>query len=149
MVRQKCCLIWAINTGIHIFFISIEVCSRANCHWLRNTLNGPLRKIIPLFYHSSLLKVLPDWSWRRCKHVTSSSNKCTIESRDTTGKLRTLMSFVLEEIFGVIYPTVVTATMFRQREMFSQMTLAYVRFVTWDWHIQLIMFWKAIVDSVG
>lgn len=59
------------------------------------------------------------------------------------------MSFVLEEIFGVIYPTVVTATMFRQREMFSQMTLAYVRFVTLDWHIQLIMFWKAIVDSVG
>lgn len=26
--------------------------------------------------------------------------------------------------------------------MFSQMTLAYVRFLTWDWHIRLIMFWK-------
>lgn len=48
------------------------------------------------------------------------------------------MPFVLEELLS-IYPTVVTV---RQREMFSQMTLAYVRFLTWDWHIRLIMFWK-------
>lgn len=100
-----------------------------------------------ILYHSSTTHLLSPswfrhWSWRRCTHVTSSSNKCTIGSRNTTGKLRTLMPFFFFRKFCVIYPTVVTATTVRQREMFSQMTLAYVRFVTWHWHIRLIMFWK-------
>lgn len=93
-----------------------------------------------ILYHSSTGPFLSP-SWLKLKAVQT-CHQLVQQMHDWVKghnrKLRTLMPFVLEEL----YPAVVTATTVRQREMFSQMTLAYVRFVTWDWHIRLIMSWK-------
>lgn len=124
-----------------MFSISIEECS--TCHWLADTLNGSLRNIIPLFYHSSLKSFLVPTLKLKAMHTC---HQLVQQMHDWVKghnrQIKDVNVVLFFRKFCVIYPTVVTATTVRQREMFSQMTLAYVRFVTWHWHIRLIMFWK-------
>lgn len=124
-----------------MFSISIEECS--TCHWLADTLNGSLRNIIPLFYHSSLKSFLVPTLKLKAMHTC---HQLVQQMHDWVKghnrQIKDVNAVLFFRKFCVIYPTVVTATTVRQREMFSQMTLAYVRFVTWHWHIRLIMFWK-------
>lgn len=123
--------------------ISIEGCSKVTCHWLEDILNGFLRNIIPLLYQSSLKSFLVPRLTLKAMHTC---HKPVQQMHDWVKGHNRQIKDVNAVHFGgnfcVIYPTVVTATMVRQREMFSQMTLAYLRFVTWDWHIRLILFWK-------
>lgn len=124
-----------------MFSISIEECS--TCNWLADTLNGSLRNIIPLFYHSSLKSFLVPTLKLKAMHTC---HQLVQQMHDWVKghnrQIKDVNAVLFFRKFCVIYPTVVTATTVRQREMFSQMTLAYVHFVTWHWHIRLIMFWK-------
>lgn len=123
--------------------ISIEGCSKVTCHWLEDILNGSLMNIIPLLYQSSLKSFLVPRLTLKAMHTC---HKPVQQMHDWVKGHNRQIKDVNAVHFGgnfcVIYPTVVTATMVRQREMFSQMRFAYVSLVTWSWHKRLVVSWK-------